>query len=93
MINRKELDKLLKLQAISINEEEYDKFLNQIENIVDFVSTIEKVDTSNQNPVSKNKITVAPAPTTFEDQQEILKNIDHPIVSNSVQLEFDPTNG
>lgn len=90
MISRQELDRLLTMQAISIPASDYDKFLWQIDGIVNFFDKIQEVDldgVSDGIDDSKKEL-IWDQTLVFDNQEGIISNIDHPIVTNSLQISF-----
>ncbi len=89
MISRKELDKLLTMQALSIKESDYDLFLSQIDSIVGFFDKLQTVDIQIDNLYEDSKRELIwDQDNTFENQEGIISSINHPVVTNSLQISF-----
>lgn len=89
MISKQELDRLLTMQAISINESDYDRFLSQIDSIVNFFDQIQNAQIEDNSLHEDNKKELVwNENNVFDNQEGIIENIDHPIVTNSLQISF-----
>ncbi len=85
-----ELKRLQKLSCITLSPEEEKRFWAQINNIIGFLGQLPetKLTTNNEQITVKDKLTLRTITGLKEsaENKELLKNVKHPIVNNSIVI-------
>jgi len=88
-----ELQHLEKLANIKINDNETSTFLNKLDNIIDKLHELDKIDTSWINDLTVwNTLRCIPGNKDFENKQWILSNAKHEIINNSIVIKSSISN-
>jgi len=86
--SKQDFEKLLRLCAIKLEGEEKEKIYSQLWSILDFVSQLQQIDTSDvdplYHPIEDKNLSLAEGVQPFENTQKILQNVKHSIKNNSI---------
>jgi len=83
-----ELKHLEQLSCITLNENEQEKFLSQLDNIINFLGQLKDIDVENidTNFEIENSLRTHKWVSKFENTKWIINNIKHEIVNNSIVI-------
>ncbi len=88
-LTEEELNKLQKLACIRLNEEEKEKFWNQLESIITLLDELGKLDLSGDIDIDENDINnlrTISGTQDWENKEKLLQNVEHKLVNNSVVI-------
>jgi aspartyl/glutamyl-tRNA(Asn/Gln) amidotransferase C subunit len=90
LLTKKELLHLAKLCSINIPENNIDRYLNQLESILEFVSQLKEVNVDWIEPMScpleDKYLELRSWIKDFENKQDLFKNVKHPIKNNWIVI-------
>jgi len=88
-ITHEDLEKLAKLSALNLSEEEKTKLLPQLENIIGFVWQLQECDVSLDWETSEDELVMKTNTGLKEciSRESLLKNVSHPTDSGMIELE------
>lgn len=85
-LNSQELEHLQKLSNIKIDASQKQKFLQKLDPIIQKLDELNQIDTSDikSNDVLDNSLRVLSDSKNFPHKKEILENVEHEIINNSI---------
>ena len=90
VLNKQDLERLSKLCAIQLTEEDEKKFLNQLDEILNFVSQLKEVNVEGidplPHPIENLTLTLREGIKDFEWKEKLFQNVKHPIKDNMIAI-------
>jgi len=88
MLDKELFLKLHKLSAIKLDEKKSDSFLYDINNMIELVSVVEKIDVDESYYIddSQNKLELKSGTVDFPDPESLLQNVKHPKSGSSYSI-------
>lgn len=85
-ITKDELKHLQTLSAINIDESWEEKFLSKLDSVIWMLDKLNSVDISEVNEINwlGNKLRTIPWVRDFQNKKELLENVKHEVINNSI---------
>lgn len=85
-ITKDELKHLQTLSAINIDESWEEKFLSKLDSVIWMLDKLNAVDISEVNEINwlGNKLRAIPWVRDFQNKKELLENVKHEVINNSI---------
>lgn len=85
-ITKEELQHLQELSHITISPDQEEAFFTKLQNIIQTLDTLQKLDIENNAPHHTRTLTPRPDAKDFPDAAKLLQNVKHPIENNSIVI-------
>lgn len=87
-LTAQELEHLEKLSNVKIYLSEQEKFLTKLDSVIWMLDKLNSIDTSNIKEINWlwGKLRIIPGVKDFQNKKEILKNVKHDVVNNSIVI-------
>lgn len=87
-LTKEELKHLQKLSNVNIDESGEEKFLSKLDSVIWMLDKLNTIDTSNISEINWlwNTLRVLPWTKDFPNKKEILANVKHEVVNNSIVI-------
>ncbi|HKL44252.1 MAG TPA: hypothetical protein VJ892_03160 [Candidatus Absconditabacterales bacterium] len=87
-LKKEEFAHLQKLANINLDDSEQEKFLEKLEPIISKLDELSKVDISDikEDLQLDNTLRTLDGPKDFSNKKEIMDNVEHDIINNSVVI-------
>lgn len=87
-LTTQELEHLEKLSNVKIDISQQEKFLTKLDSVIWMLDKLNSIDTSDIKEINWlwAKLRVIPGVKDFQDKKEILKNVKHEVINNSIVI-------
>lgn len=86
-LSQKELEHLQNLSCLSLTPAEQEKFAGKMDAIIDFLGKLPKIDKiDSKNKKISHSLQPISGVHLCEDTPDLLKNVQHPLMNNSVVI-------
>ena len=87
-LTKEELKHLQKLSNVNIDESWEEKFLSKLDSVIWMLDMLNTIDTSNITEINWlwNTLRVIPWTKDFSGKKEILENVKHDVINNSILI-------
>ena len=87
-LTAQELEHLEKLSNVKIDISEQEKFLTKLDSVIWMLDKLNSIDTSNINEINWlwARLRIIPGIKDFQNKKEILQNVKHDVVNNSIVI-------
>ena len=87
-LTKEQLQHLQKLANINLDDFQQEKFLQKLEPIISKLDELSKVDISDvvEDSELENTLRVLDWPEDFPNKKEILDNVEHEVINNSIVI-------
>ena len=87
-LTNEELKHLQKLSNVNIDESWEEKFLSKLDSVIWMLDMLNTIDTSNITEINWlwNTLRVIPWTKDFSGKKEILENVKHDVINNSILI-------
>ena len=86
-ITKEQLQHLAKLTALDLSEDQLEKILPQMDQIIAFVWQLQEVELDQMEPDNNTVLQTREGVWTTMDRELFMKNIDHPITNEMLTIE------
>lgn len=87
---RQELENLANLSALKIDESEEERYVSQINEVVDFVSNLQDLDVTDYkplfHPVEGKYMDFEEWQKSFPEKDKLLQNVKHQVKNNAIVI-------
>ena len=87
-LTNQELKHLQKLSNVNIDKSGEQKFLSKLDSVIEMLDKLNTIDTSDVREINwlGNSLRVIPWTKDFSNKKEILANVKHEVVNNSILI-------
>jgi aspartyl/glutamyl-tRNA(Asn/Gln) amidotransferase C subunit len=87
-LTKEELKHLQKLSNVNIDESWEEKFLSKLDSVIWMLDKLNSIDTSNITEINWlwNTLRVIEWTKNFQNKKEILENVKHDVINNSILI-------
>lgn len=86
MLSLEEFERLQKLSAISLNNEEQKKLSDQMSTIIDFLSKLQSLPLNSQDKKIIHMLSPISWVSSYKDNKQLFQNVSHEKVWNSIMI-------
>lgn len=87
---REELENLANLSSLKIEESEEERYVSQLNEVVDFVSNLQELDVDSYeplfHPVEGKYMDLEEWQKSFPDKEKLLQNVKHQVKDNAIVI-------
>jgi hypothetical protein len=84
MLNKEEFSHLQKLSALSFDEQQTAKFLDQLSNILDFLSQLQEPSLHSNTISCSHALYLKPGVSFYQGSQNLFANVKHEKIANTI---------
>lgn len=86
MLSLEEFERLQKLSAISLTNQEQEKLSDQMYTIIDFLSKLQSLPLDFQDKKITHRLSPISWVSSYKDNKELFQNVSHEKVWNSIMI-------